>query len=494
MGIQETLARNTGFVFISHIVNRIISLFFIAYAARVLGPGDFGIYALLGTVTFLFFFCGDVGIGPMAIREISRNRERAKELFNNIFSLRITLVILAYPILVLIINLLGYGEDVKYLIYISGLSAIFSTISSSFRILYVAFERFKLPSLISILVSLLSNISLMIVLYLGYGLRGVVSVSFFGNVLGAVISGIWIRRKFIKYRFELNLPLWKDLIFHSIPFAIISFFEQANYHVNILLLSKLPASFARGEAMGYYKPASSICQGALLLPQSFRQAALPTIASKADDRKMVEGIIDGSTKTLIAVAIFPLVLASTFYPAEIITLIFGNKYLPSAPALTILGWAYALQIFNVPVSVTLSASREIKRFIPWAALVFCFNVILAIPLIIYYSFLGAAVALLFSKILETFLRNYLLQTIWGIKRSDIQEYLKILSPIAITIIILLIAKFSSISPLILFIMTLISYPLCIYFFKDFRQGISTIINGLGFTNKTLAKTTVDGEK
>jgi len=115
--IDNKLIRNTGFVFASGITNKLFSFFFIAYAARVLGPADFGLYALIGTVTFLFSYFGNLGIGPMAIREISRNKHKAHELFNHILSLRMTLVILSYPLLLLVVNLLGYRKDVKGLIY-----------------------------------------------------------------------------------------------------------------------------------------------------------------------------------------------------------------------------------------------------------------------------------------------------------------------------------------------------------------------------------------
>ena len=69
--------------------------------------------------------------------------------------------------------------------------------------------------------------------------------------------------------------------------------------------------------------------------------------------------------------------------------------------------------------MTLSASKEIRRFIPWATLGLCINLILAIPLIIYYSFVGAAIAFSF-KDFETVLRNYLLRTILKIKRLKAQ--------------------------------------------------------------------------
>lgn len=475
MKVGNQILKNTGFVFASGIASKVFSFLFIVYAARILGTGNFGIFALIGAVTFLLSYFGNFGISQMAIREIARNKTRAEELFNHIFSLRLCLVILAYPILVFVVNLLGYRQEVKHLIYIAGFSTIFSTFSSSFRILYIAFEKFKVPSLILIIVSFLSSISNIVVLFLGYGLKGVVWISFFGSLLGAIISGIWIRRRFTKYRLVFNISIWKDLISQSIPFAILSFFQQANRYMNIFFLSKLPGAIPEELAMGYYSSPSSICQAALIVPSSFRLAALPTVASNEQNLKLIENIIMGSTKSLLLFVIFPMTLATTFFPREIISIVFGDEYLPAIPALTILGWAYAFQIFNAPVSVTLSASKEIRRFIPWATLGLCINLILAIPLIIYYSFVGAAIAFLVSRIFETVLRNYLLRTIWKIKRLKAREYIREVIIMAIVFSILILAYINSVGSVMLLILTMTLYFISVFSFKDFRQMIFAFI-------------------
>jgi O-antigen/teichoic acid export membrane protein len=216
-----------------------------------------------------------------------------------------------------------------------------------------------------------------------------------------------------------------------------------------------------------------------MFPDSFRQAALPTVSSNAENLKIIRGIIANSTKSLLVLVIFPMILATSFFPEEIINLIFGNEYLPSAPALTILGWAYALQVFNSPVTVTLSASREIKKFIPWSMLEFGINIALAVPLIMYYSFVGAAVALLTTKVFETLLRSYLLKIIWGIKRSEMQgSLLKVLCPAGIIFAILVVVHLSPLSNIGLLVLTLVLYLAYIFSFKSFRERISALINGL----------------
>ena len=319
-----------------------------------------------------------------------------------------------------------------------------------------------------------------LVLYLGYGLKGIVWVLFAGSLLGALISGIWIRRKIIKYKFVFNLSRFKDLISQSVPFAILAFFQQVtNTHLNILLLSKLPGPLPGGVAIGYYNPASSVCRIALMFSDSFRLAALPTVSSNAENLKVIRGIITKSTESLLVLIIFPLILATSFFPKEIIHLIFGKAYVVSAPVLTILGWAYALNVFNTPVTLTLSVSREIKRFIPWLMLLFCINLILAVPLIIYYGFFGAAIAFLVTKILETLVRSHLLKTIWGIKRLDMEPSLvKAFMPMVIIISIIILARLSSVNTVGLLVLTSTLYLFYVFSLKSFRRGAIALISSL----------------
>ena len=199
MGITKKLTRNTAYIFLSTTTNKVLSFIVIVYAARVLGPNDLGIYALIITFQFLLLFFVDFGILPMGVRELSINREKAADLFNDILSLRIVFIVVLYIILMIIIPELNYQENVKNLIYIMGFSAIFLTFSGSFRMLYMGFERMGVPSAINTVLSFFSAISRIAVLSLGYGLMGVVFVNLITSIVGAVVFGLWVWLRLFRY-------------------------------------------------------------------------------------------------------------------------------------------------------------------------------------------------------------------------------------------------------------------------------------------------------
>jgi O-antigen/teichoic acid export membrane protein len=485
------IIKNTSFTLIAEVVGKLIFVFFIAYAARVLGPKNFGIYALLGTFTLIFTYFTDLGIRPVAIREIARNKEKAEVFFNNVLSLRICFIFFNYLLLLIIVHLLNYSQNVKYLIYIMGASLFFTTFSQSFAILYIAFEQMVFPSLVSVLTSFLVATSYILVLYLGYGLKGLVWIHLAGSLMGAIISGIWIRKRFFRYRFTFNPSFWMDIVKQSMPFGMIAFFRQASTNLTILLLSKIPGPITGEMAMGYFKPASSVAQLPMMVIESFRKAVLPTISSNRDDPELIRQIIDRSTQYILVFVSLPLILAANFFPKEILGIIFGEKYLTAAPALTLLGWAYSLQAFNSVANVSLASSREIRRLVPWASMITGVDVIIAVPLIIYYSFIGAAIAVIVSMVVGTFVRYHLLKSIFNIGWGDLKDSNRALIPMALILITsLLISKILP-GKILLLSFILSVYIGVLYFFRIFRYKELTSIKdaffGGGITMSLLRK-------
>jgi len=477
MVISRRLTKNAGIILFAGTATKVFNFVFIAYAARKLGPHDFGVFVLIGTISFLFAFFGNLGIGSMSIREMAIDRARIEEIFNHIISMRMALIIIFYPVLVVFINLMGYNSEIKLLVYISGLTTIVATLSNSFSVVYVAREKFTIPSLAMVLIAFLTNTANVVILYMGFGLMGLVIVSLLSSLVGSVISCVWIWMKVMKYRFVFDAGVWKNLIAQSMPYALLTFFRQAGMQLNALFLSKLPG--AGGEvAIGYYNPALTLCRQAMMLPNSFSQAALPTISSKSNDLDVIKGIIESSTQFLVGLVAFPLVLAVTFFPGQIVSLVFGAQYLPSAAALTIFGWAFALRIYNVPVTVTLMGSRNLKKIIPWKLLIFCVYIISAVPLIMYFSFIGAATAFLIGEFMDTILRNYLLKIICGLELDTRKSLVKFMAPMAVIFALLIAGRIISLGNITMMLFTTVLFFIYLYFHKDFRK-VSRYIPGLG---------------
>ena len=470
MTVARKIAKNTLFVFTSGLISKAIGVAFLVYAVRILGPSDFGIYTLITTIIFFFSFFIDLGITPMAIRELARDREKIKHLFNHILTLRLTLAVLLYPALILAVNLLGYDDRIKVLIYLMATAFILRAFSGSFRILYFSLEKMQIPSVIEVLVSFVSASAGILVLYLGYGLTGLVLVVLSGNALGAFISGIWVRRFVMKYRFSFNRDTWTDLLKQALPFGMMGFLNGINRHMSVILLSKLSGPFPHDIAIGYYSPAEKMAASLLPLVRSLRVASLPTISGNIDKKKVVQKILEKTTQfSLICVSI-PLLIAALFFSHDLITFAFGSTFSESSPVLRILGVAFAIQAFSTPAISILSATRDIYKFVPWATFAILITAVSSVILIPIMSFKGVAIAVLLGNLFRAVAVELLLKKIMGIRIIIPSIYVKAIAILFFIALLSFIINSFNLHFFYRIFVVIAGYALCVLIFHRAQIG------------------------
>ncbi len=107
---------------------------------------------------------------------------------------------------------------------------------------------------------------------------------------------------------------------------------------------------------------------------------------------------------VIALGLIPLVFF-LFGGNFFINLVYGERYLPAAPSLKILGLIFPLLFFNYLAANIIENSSRVKQFLPWAAGHFIFVFLLAIILSQKFGILGGAASLLLGEILRFFLNQ-----------------------------------------------------------------------------------------
>ena len=130
MNIVQRIAKNTVVTIIAGIVSGIIGFFFIMYVARYLGAEGFGILSFALAFTGIFGLLTDIGLSPLTIREVARNRSLAKKYLGNIAVLKTILVIVTFGLIALSINLLGYPQQTITVVYLIALSVVFNAFST----------------------------------------------------------------------------------------------------------------------------------------------------------------------------------------------------------------------------------------------------------------------------------------------------------------------------------------------------------------------------
>ena len=438
MRIANRIVSNTLNMFSIDILSNIIGMLFMIYAARVLGVKEFGIFILIGTVVNLLNMFSAVGIRPMAIREIAKNKDNAGAYINNILGLRLMLAFIAYIVMSIFVYFVDYEPRVKTLIVIMGLSMFSDAFVNTFAIIYIAFEKMKVFRQLSILTAFLSSCVSVLILYLGYGVKALILNGIFFSIISAIIYGFHVRARFFPIKIEAKMSIFRWMLLESLPFALHGILGMITQRSSVFLLSIIRGPVDPAVAIGYYAPANRALTPVMKLPQSMRIALLPVISGNENSPELIKKIIEKTTKYLLIFLSFPIILLTSFFPEQLILIVLGKNYLPTAAILSILGWAFAFKALNAPILSVLASSRHLYRYLYLSAGITIFTIGLNIILIPIYSYKGAAVTVLAEAIISTLTRHYLVRDIYGRNPEEEKMLIKVLSTIGTSIVLIFI--------------------------------------------------------
>jgi len=226
----------------------------------------------------------------------------------------------------------------------------------------------------------------------GFGLAALFVSEVVTILVTTVIWTVAFRNRVLRFTIRARLAGWRRLLMLVVPFAPIQMCNQLNRVLNIILLGRLSGPIPMEQSVGYYGPAQSITNTAVMLVMSLRRVLIPPVAVRLNQGYTVTRELDLALKLIMAVFALPLLLGTSFMAPELISLLFGERYAPSAIALVMLGWAGALQIAALAPETFLFShpDHKMQDYIGGAFMPVLVNVALCILLIEEYGFVGAA--------------------------------------------------------------------------------------------------------
>jgi O-antigen/teichoic acid export membrane protein len=137
------IAKNTSALLVAQVASYLLAFFYMMYTARYLGPASFGILSFAIAFTGIFVVFGDLGLAPLTVREVARDKSLASKYLVNVSLMKIILVTITFGLIALTINLMGYPEETIKVVYLLGLSVIFTAFTQMFYSVFQAFERME---------------------------------------------------------------------------------------------------------------------------------------------------------------------------------------------------------------------------------------------------------------------------------------------------------------------------------------------------------------
>ncbi|MFE4104663.1 lipopolysaccharide biosynthesis protein [Almyronema epifaneia] len=322
-GIIWTALQNWG--------GQVGSLLVFFVLARLLEPEDFGLVALANVfLAFVQVFL-DQGFPKALIQHQNLEPEHIHTAFwTNLISGAVLtgLCILFSP---LIADLFNEAQLTPILRYFSLLLLISSFTGVQEALLERQF-KFKFVALRSLLGLFLGGLAGVSAALLGCGVWSLVIQQLTYESVGAIV--LWRASDWRPQR-QFSWPHFRELFSFGVNILAFNFLGFINTRSDDLLIGY----FLGPTALGYYSIAYRILQIMVqLLIDTVNRVALPTFSRLLSDLAVFRSAFYKATQ-LTSVISFPCFLAVAVLAPELITLLFGKQWLPSAPVLQLLALA-----------------------------------------------------------------------------------------------------------------------------------------------------------
>lgn len=378
-------------------LNLLLNFFSITLVARYLGVNDFGVFIYSVAIVTVVAKVIDFGLVPIVFRETSKVEVNYKYL-NTAITLRVILFVIILPLFNIVIIILDFSSLEVILLNILFLNIFISSKFQNVRELLDIPFKVSLTSHHSMIAILFDNFLFLVLILIKplvqFGLLYVVISYVICNIPGFTYLVITLYRKY-NFKFHFSLYKAKWLLKESLPLFVYVILAVLFHQLDVIVLKILGSEYD----VGIYSAAMRLTLPLMIIPSALISTVFPTLVKNVgvDERKNMN-IIKFLLKLLFFIS-FLLTISIAFKAEEVVTIIFGNKYLQSSlPVMLLL----IVQIFlfnNFSILNFLTVYKKQRNVIVYSITIVIVNFIANITLIPSFSYTGAAVAKLISIIL-----------------------------------------------------------------------------------------------
>ena len=392
---SETIKKNTYFVAIGQIAQKVLAFALIPLAARGLGDDGFGIYSLAGAIMYFVLLMNDIGINHYITREVAKQTDQAESVFYHALLSKLFLIGINVPLLLIFLKFTNYpGQADAAILIISGYG-ILSSMTQLIIGIFQAHELMKYEALVYTFEKTVITGLAIVALVMKWGLL-VFCIAFPAGGFLSFSLGLWILYKSFGFRpktFHFRFSFIRRLFVEGMPFGLSLILATVYNYIGILVLSFLETP----EVIGWYSAAFRLIALTLIVPMILVGSTYPVLSRLvADQNEERTELVYRCIKYLTFIA-FPLVAGTIMLAPRVIDLIYGSDYTHSISILKILVWAAALIFYNYFFGAFLKAMDAQKRLVRIQLWALVLNLFLNIILIRLYSLTGAAYATVITE-------------------------------------------------------------------------------------------------
>jgi len=460
------IAKNTSYFTFALVLQKVISFTYFILIARNLLPEDLGKYYFAISFTTIFAIFIDLGLANVLIREIAKCKEKASDFLSSALAIKIPLAILSLFALVVLINLMGYPELTRQLVYLSSICMILDSFTLIFFACSRGFHDLFFESIAAVAFQVIVMALGLTALYFNLDLRFLMLALAIASLSNFIYSACLIKYKWkIKIKREINLKLINLIIKITVPFGLFAIFQRLYMYLDSVLLSVL----AGDKYVGLYQIAFKIIFALQFLPMAFTASLYPAFASYwANNKGQLVVTFERAMNYLIIIS-FP-ISVGIIALADKIILLFKPEYGEAELSLRIIMVSLVFIFLNFPIGSLLNACDKQKINTANMAAALCLSIALNCILIPMYKNVGASITVVASNFFMFVLGMFWVSTIIKYNKLKIALTLfkVIISASAMALIALLLKSYLNI--FLVIIISGLAYFIILFVFKGFRKA------------------------
>ena len=378
------------------IIARVVAFFGVTYAARLLGPEQFGIIGFAAALFGYLSLTVTAGFNDIGSREVARRPREASSIAANVVAIKLIIAFIALVAIVITAWFLNKPPTVKLVLLLMGL--LFFPIALDTSWVYKGLERNRPVASALIIGQVLYAGAIFLTVNESSDVAFVPLAQFFGEICAALILTLPL---FYLKKIKLDLRDGFRILRSSGFWVISRLLRTVMYTFDVVLIG-----FLLGEqAVGLYTAPYRICFLLVALAVVVHTSYLPIITRAATSELTLPevGIIAERSLNFAAAVAAPLVVGGIIVAAPLLVAVFGNDYAAGTGAFQFLILSVGIVfLFGAIHNIFMAVNRlktEMKIFAVAAAV----NIGLNILIIPRYGIVGAGFVTAFAEVLTVVL-------------------------------------------------------------------------------------------
>ena len=379
----KTLTSNFGYLMLLQIASYAFPLITIPYLARVIGVEGFGKIAFAAAIIVWFQTITDWGFNYTATRDVARNRdnpEKVSEIFSNVLWARLLLMVLSFAILMIGIEAIPYFKENQLVLLFTFLLVPGNILFPDW--FFQAMERMKFITIFN----LMSRALFTVLVFVFIKDKSDFILQPLLISLGYLVSGTFAMYIIlVKWKVKIHPPNIST-IFNTIKSSTNVFINNFMPNLYNSFSTVLLGFYGGGIATGLLDAGSKFVNISQQFIAVFSRVFFPFL-SRRSEKHNIYVKINLSVSIAGALVLF-------FSAPIIINLFFTEEFYQSILVLRIMSVSIIFlalsNIYGTNYMIIKGYEKQLRNITFIAS---CLGFLIAIPLVFFYSFIGAAVAI-----------------------------------------------------------------------------------------------------